>query len=293
MAFLRRIALLLIINFLVMMMISVVFSVLAFFGLQVDGVGRYLVLSIVFGFGGSLLSLWLSKFIAKKSYNVKLINPAAANRRELFAYNAVQKMAEEHGIKTPEVGIYGDSTPNAFATGATKNSALVAFSAGLLDRLSEEELAAVAGHEMSHIIQGDMVTMSLILGVVNTFVMFLSYIIARAIDAALRDKKGRGGLGNIGFRITYNVLESVLMLLAYIPIAAYSRKREYRADKGAAKMVGAQNMISALRAIDMPVEAYSSQKAAASIAMINNKRKISIYATHPSIEDRIKALEKM
>lgn len=290
MAFIRRIGLFLIINFLVMAMLSIVLSLV---GLKVDDVRFILEFSILIGFGGSMISLWLSKYVAKVGYKVKLIDPATASPRELFIYNVVRKMAEDNNIKMPEVGVFNAPSPNAFATGPTKNRALIAFSNSILNSLSEEELAAVAGHEMTHILKGDMVTMSLIMGVVNTFVIAVSYILTIALDSAMRDNKGRGGLGLFGRHYVSRMLYSILFLLASIPINIYSRQREYRADAGAAQMVSPRAMIAALRAIDVPAPAAKQQMAAADIAMINNRRKTSILSTHPSIEDRVKALERM
>ena len=290
MAFLRRTALFLIINFLVVTVLSVILGLL---GISMDEVSLILWFSVIIGFGGSFLSLWMSKTIAKSRYKVKLINPTTASPRELFIYNVVHRMAEDNKIEMPEVGVFNAPSPNAFATGPTRNKALIAFSNSILSSLSDDELAAVAGHEMSHILQGDMVTMSLIMGIVNTFVLALARILALVLDSALRDNKGRGGLGIFGYRAVVYLLQNVLFLLANIPIAAYSRFREYRADAGAAKMVNPQAMIAALRAIDVKAQPATQQVAAADMAMIHNKRKISIYATHPSIEDRIKALEKM
>ena len=144
MSLLRRIGLLLFINFLVMVMVSVVIFVLSYLGFRIDGAGYYLVVSLVFGFGGSFISLWMSKGVAKRRYKVQLIDPNTASGRELFVLNAVRKMASQHQIRMPEVGIFDATSPNAFATGATKNSALVAFSSSLVNSLSEDELAAVA-----------------------------------------------------------------------------------------------------------------------------------------------------
>lgn len=290
MAIIRRTGLFLLINFLVITMLSIILGPL---GLKMDDVSFIVGFCALIGFGGSFFSLWISKAIAKSRYKVKLIDPNTASPRELFIYNVVHRMAEENGIRMPEVGVFKAPSPNAFATGPTKNKALIAFSNSILSSLSEDELAAVAGHEMSHILQGDMVTMSLIMGVVNTFVLALARILAMVLDSALRDNKGRGGLGYFGYRAVVYLLQNVLFLLANIPIAAYSRFREYRADAGAAKMVSPQAMIAALRAIDVSAPAATQRVAEADMAMIHNKRKVSIYSTHPSIEDRVRALERM
>jgi len=200
-------------------------------------------------------------------------------------------MAAERNLKTPEIGIYNSKDANAFATGASQNSALIAFSSTLIDRLSEDELAAVAGHEMSHISNGDMVTMTLLMGVVNTFVMFFARILTVIIDNALRDDRG-GGLGYFGYMLVIMVLQNILMLLANIPIAAYSRWREFKADAGSANLVGAAPMIEALKKIAV---AYVPEKRTDSYALakINNRKRMSLFATHPPIEVRIQRLQEL
>lgn len=288
MSFLKRIGIFLLTNFLVMMAISIVINLL---GLSMEGMWGMLVLCAMFGMGGSFISLLLSKSMAKWGYKIQILKPGVSHPKATFLHSAIESMAAERGIKTPEIGIYNSADANAFATGASANAALVAFSSGLVDRLSEDELAAVAGHELTHITNGDMVTMTLLMGVVNTFVMFFARILSFAIDNALRDNRG-GGLGYFGYMMVVTVLQNVLMLLAYIPISAFSRWREYRADAGAAKLAGAGAMIDALKQIAV---SYAPEKRSDSYALakINNKRRVSLFATHPSIEDRIARLQAM
>lgn len=288
MSFLKRIGIFLLTNFLVMMAISIVINLL---GLSMEGMWGMLVLCAMFGMGGSFISLLLSKSMAKWGYKIQILKPGVSHPKATFLLSAIESMAAERGIKTPEIGIYNSADANAFATGASANGALVAFSSGLVDRLSEDELAAVAGHELTHITNGDMVTMTLLMGVANTFVMFFARILTFAIDNALRDDRG-GGLGYFGYVMVVTILQNVLMLLAYIPISAFSRWREYRADAGAAKLAGAGSMIEALRQISA---AYAPEKRSDSYALakINNKRRVSLFATHPSIEDRIARLQAM
>jgi len=287
---LRRLGIFLLTNALVLTMLSVVMS---FIKVPMDQAWGLLIMCAVFGFGGSLISLWMSKFTVKLAYKVKLIDPNTASGKLGFVVDTIRKMAEYNKIRMPEVGVFPSDAPNAFATGATKNKALIAFSSGLLDSLSEEEIAAVAGHEMTHVIQGDMVTMSLMMGLVNTFVMFLARILAFALDIALRDNRGRGGLGYFGYMLVVIVLQNVLFLLAYIPISYFSRQREYRADAGAAKLVNPLAMISALRAIGGSKQPVPGKATAADMAMINNRRKVSLFSTHPSIEARVERLQRM
>ena len=285
---LKRIGIFLLTNLLVMTAISVIVSLL---GLRMDGLWGLLVICALFGMGGSFISLLISKSMAKWSYKIQLIQPGNSHSKAANLLYAIDGMAREKGIKTPEVGIYQSRDANAFATGSSQNSALIAFSSGIIDRLSDDELAAVAGHELSHITNGDMVTMTLLMGIVNTFVMFFARILAFAIDNALRDNRG-GGLGFFGYIMVVTLLQNGLMLLAYIPISAYSRFREFRADAGAARLTGAIPMIEALKQISL---AYQPDKRTDSyvLAKINNRRRVSLFATHPSIEARIKKLQEM
>jgi heat shock protein HtpX len=286
---LRRIGFYLLINLLVVTMLSVI---LAFVPMPRDQFYALLILCGVFGFAGSFISLALSKFMAMKAYKIQLIDANTANTRLRFVYDTVAAMANQYGIHTPEVGIYPSQDVNAFATGASKNKSLLALSSGMLNMLSEDEIAAVIGHEMTHIIEGDMVSMTLVMGVVNTFVMFGARVVATGIDVALRGDRGRGGLGFIGYYLVVILLQNVLMFLAMIPVSFYSRYREYRADKGAAELTGAGNMIQALEKID---RYYSAEKRQDSFAMakINSKNKASLFATHPSIAERIKRLRNL
>jgi heat shock protein HtpX len=260
-------------------------------GIDTQSYYGLLILCTIFGVTGSFISLWISKFIAKKAYGIKLIDPLKASPKELYLYDSIEKMANSMGLGTPEVGVYQAKEVNAFATGASQNNSLVAFSSALLDTLNEDEIAAVAAHEMSHIKNGDMVTMTLLVGVANTFVMFFARVLAFAIDAASRDNR-RGGLGFMGRWILIILFENVLMLLAYIPISYYSRWREYRADFGAANTTSPRDMINALDKIER-FYTQDQKKDTFAMAKINNHRRVSLYATHPSIEDRIKKLQEL
>lgn len=283
----KRIGIFLVTNFLVMMAISIVVSLL---GLKMDGLWPTLIMCGLFGMGGSFISLLLSKTMAKSGYKVQIIQPGISDPRLARLLDVIDKMAAQRGIKTPEVGIYPSPDSNAFATGASKNSALIAFSSGIVERLSEDELAAVAGHEMTHITSGDMVTTTLLMGVANTFVMFFARLITVLIDNALRGDREGGGLGYFGYMAVVTILQNVLMMLAYIPISAHSRHREYKADAGAAELVNPGAMIEALKGI---AGGYVPQKRSDSFALakINNFRRVSLFATHPSIEDRIARLQ--
>lgn len=286
---LKRIAFFLMLNALVITMLSIILS---FVRLPQDQVYSLLIICVLFGFTGSIISLLASKKVAKMSYKIQLINPQTASGKALMIYETIRDMAAHKGIKMPEVGIYPSKDVNAFATGASKNSSLIAFSSAMLEALSEDEIAAVAGHEMTHILQGDMVSMTLIMGLVNTFVMFLARIVAFALDMAMRDNRGRGGLGYFGYYMVVILLQNVLMLLAMIPTSYYSRYREYRADKGAAELTNPAQMIHALEKID---RFYYPEPQGQSFAMakINNRKKTSIFATHPPIANRISRLKDL
>lgn len=286
---LKRIGFYLLLNLLVVSMLTII---LAFVPMPESQMYTLLIFCVIFGFAGSLISLALSKFIAKKAYKIQLIDAGVQNPHARFVYNAVAALAREAGVKTPEVGIYPSKDVNAFATGASRNRSLIAFSSELLQVLSEEEIAAVAAHEMTHIAEGDMVSMTLVMGLINTFVMFGARIVATILDSALRDNRGKGGLGFFGYYLMVILLQNVLMFLAMIPASYYSRYREYRADRGAAELTNPADMISALEQID---RYYSTEKRQDSFAMakINSKRKASLFATHPSVTDRIERLRNL
>jgi len=286
----KRIGLFLVTNLLVIFVITVVGSIIGVDFTQGGYLGL-LILCLVFGMTGAFISLWMSKWIAKKVYKIKLIDPRTANGRELFIYETIRQMAEYQRMPMPEVGIYDKPEVNAFATGASRNRSLIAFSRGLVNQLTDDELASVAGHELSHIQNGDMVTMTLLTGIANTFVMFFARVLAIAIAAALRSNDRRGGLGFMGYWLLVILLENVLMLLAYIPICYFSRWREYRADNGAARLTSPQAMINALLRIESAHQ-QTTVKDSFAMAKINNQRKASLYSTHPSILDRVKRLQE-
>jgi heat shock protein HtpX len=245
--------------------------------------------SAVMGFTGAFISLLISKPMAKWSTGAQVID-SPQNDTERWLVETVHKFADKGGIGRPEVAIY-EGEPNAFATGAFKNSALVAVSTGLLQNMTQEEVEAVLAHEVAHIQNGDMVTMTLIQGVVNTFVVFLSRVIGYFVDkVVLRSEGDRPG---IGYFITTIVLDIVFGVLASIIVAWFSRQREYRADAGAAALMGRkQPMINALARLG-GVESGELPKAIAA-AGINNKGGImALFSSHPPIEDRIRALQEL
>jgi len=286
----KRIVLFVLTNVLVVVVLGIVASLL--------GVNRYLTgtglnlgallgFALVFGFGGAIISLLISKPVAKWSSGVRVINQPA-NADEAWIVDTVRKLSERAGIGMPEVGIF-EGAPNAFATGAFRNSALVAVSTGLLQGMNHEEIEAVIGHEISHVANGDMVTMTLIQGVMNTFVVFLSRVIGYAVDSFLRKGDDRSSGPGIGYYISTIVLDIVLGFAAAIVVAWFSRHREFRADAGSAQLLGRkQPMINALARLGgmQPGELPKSVAAFGITGGIGQ-----LFSTHPPLEERIAALQ--
>ena len=292
----KRVALLILTNIAIIFMLGIVLNVVSLLtglnfgqmaGADLD-VTALFVFSLVIGFSGAIISLLMSKSTAKMSMGVQLINTEnPAPGLESWLVSTVRSHAEKVGVAMPEVGIY-EGEPNAFATGAFKNSALVAVSTGLLRLMNKKEVEAVLAHEMTHVSNGDMVTLTLIQGVVNTFVVFISRIVGWVIDRnVLRNEDDRPGMG---YFITSMVMDLVLGLLAGMVVAAFSRYREYRADAGAKQIMGSpEPMIEALQRLGTmkPAELPASMKGMGVSGGIG-----SLFASHPSIEDRIKALRE-
>ena len=251
--------------------------------------GALAVFSLVMGFGGATISLLMSKTMAKMSTGARVISqPQTAD--EAWIVKTVQKFAEKAGIGMPEVAIY-EGEPNAFATGAFKNSALVAVSTGLLQNMTREEVEAVIGHEVAHVANGDMVTMTLIQGVMNTFVVFFSRIIGYAVDSFLRRGDSENSGPGIGYMVTTIVMDIILGFLAAIIVAWFSRQREFRADAGAAQLMGRkQPMINALARLGglTPGELPPTMQAMGIAGGLGK-----LFSTHPPMEERIAALQKL
>jgi heat shock protein HtpX len=288
----KRIILFVLTNLAVVLVLGVVASLL--------GVNRYLTanglnlgallgFALVMGFGGAIISLLISKPMAKWTTSGMQIIEQPRNADEAWIVDTVRKFADKAGIGMPEVGIF-EGAPNAFATGAFKNSALVAVSTGLLQGMTREEIEAVIGHEVAHIANGDMVTMTLIQGVMNTFVVFLSRVIGYAVDSFLRKGDDRENSGpGIGYYISTIVLDIVLGFAAAIIVAWFSRQREFRADAGAAQLMGRkQPMMNALARLGgmTPGELPKSVAAFGITGGIGQ-----LFSTHPPIEERIAALQ--
>ncbi len=286
----KRIVLFVLTNLAVVVVLGVVASLL--------GVNRYLTanglnlgallgFALIMGFGGAIISLLISKPVAKWSSGVQVID-GTGSADERWIVETVRRFADKAGIGMPEVGIFpGD--PNAFATGAFKNSALVAVSTGLLQNMTREEVEAVIGHEVAHIANGDMVTMTLIQGVMNTFVVFLSRVIGYAVDSFLRRGDNENSGPGIGYWVTTIVLDIVLGFLAAIIVAWFSRQREFRADAGAAQLMGRkQPMINALARLG-GLHTAELPKSVAAFGIAGGIGQL--FSTHPPIEQRIAALQ--
>jgi heat shock protein HtpX len=286
----KRIGLFLLTNMAVMLVLSIAVNVLGLNRwLTANGLNLPMLLGFaaVMGFGGALVSLFLSKTMAKASTGAQIINDSPDATHQ-WLVTTVQRFATQAGIQMPEVAVY-EGAPNAFATGAFKNSALVAVSTGLLQSMNRQEVEAVIGHEVAHVANGDMVTMTLIQGVMNTFVVFLSRVIGYAVDSFLRRGDDRGGPG-IGYMITTVILDMVLGVLAAIIVAWFSRQREFRADRGAAQMMGnPQPMMHALARLG-GLEPGALPKAVANMGIGSKSGVMRLFSSHPPIEERIEAL---
>ena len=288
----KRIFLLVTTNIAIMVVLSIVVSV---FGLD-----RYLTrngldlqallaFSAVLGFGGAFISLLISKWMAKAAMGVRVINEPR-NETEHWLLNTVRSQAQTAGIGMPEVGVFDSPDPNAFATGASKNHALVAVSTGLLNNMRRDEVEAVLGHEVSHVANGDMVTLTLIQGVMNTFVYFLARVIGFVVDRViLKNERGAG----IGYMFTVIAAQVVLGILAGMIVAWFSRRREFRADAGGARLAGTASMVGALEALKRAVQsptALPEKMQAFGIRSGPTAGWQQLFMSHPPLEERIAAL---
>ena len=287
----KRILLFLATNVAIMLVLGITASLLGvnhYLTARGLNLGALLAFAGLMGFGGAFISLWLSKPIAKWTTGARVIEQPS-NPTERWLLDTVARQAQKAGIAMPEVAVY-EGAPNAFATGATKNASLVAVSTGLLQSMTHDEVEAVLAHEVAHIANGDMVTLTLIQGVVNTFVIFLARVVAYAVDQFLRrdgDERGPG----IAFTVTSVVCDLLFGLVASIIVAWFSRQREYRADRGAAQIMGTPRpMIAALQRLggidhaDLPKNLAASGIAGGGV--------LALFSSHPSCEDRIAALQQ-
>jgi heat shock protein HtpX len=288
-----RIILFLATNLAVVLVASITLSLLGVGSYHTQGgglaMGNLLAFCLVFGMVGSFVSLFLSKWMAKRSMNVQIIDQPH-NAGEQWLVSTVQELANKAGIGMPEVGIFPSASPNAFATGWNRNNALVAVSTGLLQRMDKEQVKAVLGHEIGHVANGDMITLTLIQGVVNAFVMFFARIIGNFVDKAVfKNENGPG----IAFYVTTMIAEVVLGILASTIVAWFSRRREFRADQAGAELVSPAAMVSALAALQQTYEQPSELNGELVAFGIGGEGKFSaLFSTHPPLEVRINALRE-
>jgi heat shock protein HtpX len=290
----KRILLFLATNLAIVVLLGIVFRLVGFEGiLDAQGVdldlGALLVFAAIVGFTGSLFSLAISKWSAKRMMGVRVIEQPS-NSAESWLVNTVRQQAQLAGIGMPEVGVFDSPQPNAFATGARRDAALVAVSTGLLATMSQKEAEAVLGHEVSHVANGDMVTLALIQGVVNTFVLFLSRLVGYWVDrVVLRNERGHG----IGFFVTTLVAQVVFGIAASVIVMWFSRQREFRADAGGARLAGREKMIAALDRLRRVSDPQPLPDAMAAFGISGRSTGIArLFMTHPPLEERIERLRQ-
>ena len=290
----KRIFFFIITNIAILLVLSIFLSLLGFTGiLQSNGIdldyNSLMLFSLVFGMGGSFISLYMSKWMAKSLAGVKVIK-SPSNQFESWYVQVVERQSETLGIRVPEIGIFNSPSPNAFATGSSKNNSLVALSTGLVESMNKDEIEAVIGHEMSHVANGDMVTLSLIQGIINAFVIFFSRVIGHFVDRViLKNERGYG----IGYFFTVIFAQVILGILASTIVCWFSRRREFRADFGGAQLTSKEAMISSLRTLEkMSAAKLPDQMLAFGISNQGNSQTLrKLFSTHPPIRERIHALE--
>jgi heat shock protein HtpX len=291
----KRITLLVLTNFAIVLALGLIFGLLSALGVfnvagGLHGYGPLLGMAAFFGFGGSLVSLAISKWIAKWTTGAQVID-APRNDTERWLLDTVARHANRVGIKMPEVAVYDAPDMNAFATGATRNSSLVAVSSGLLQQMERSEVDAVLGHEIAHVANGDMVTLTLIQGVLNTFVIFFSEIIGRVVDSAMRGRDDERGGPGVGYWVTTMLARVVLGIFALLIVNWFSRYREFRADEGGASLAGRDKMVSALRRLGRSEESHLPEAVAAFGITPRGSRWGALFSSHPPIAERIARLQ--
>lgn len=298
MNFIKRIFLFVLINILVVFTITTLLSVfnvgpyLNAHGLNINNLAIF---CLLWGFTGAIISLFLSKSLAKWMMKVEIIEESENNENLKFVFDSVKKISLEAGLDNmPEVGIYRSEEINAFATGPSKNRSLIALSSGLINRMTKEEIEGIIGHEISHITNGDMITMTLLQGVINAFVMFLARILAFALTS---NKKSRSSNTSGHYFFVY-IFQIIFMILGSLVIAFFSRKREYRADENSARLLGKEKMIKALSSLKTfyDIKDLKKEKLAFQALKISNNSKrglLNLFSTHPALDDRIQRLKDL
>jgi heat shock protein HtpX len=295
----KRIFLFLATNILIMVAITIVVSILGWFfpGLQRGGMGGLLAMCLIWGMVGSFVSLQLSRWLAKRSLGIQLVDGATGDSDLDWLHATVARLSKDAALPMPEVGFYDSTEVNAFATGPSKSRSLVAVSTGLLRTMNRGEIEGVLGHELTHVGNGDMVTMALLQGVVNAFVMFLAHIIGWAAGRALsgrdrEDDRGPSGMEWMVQMVVTMFMQVVLGILASMVTSWFSRRREFKADAGGAYLAGREKMIAALRKLQGVREALDPRAGELATMKINGKSWMSAFSTHPPLEKRIEALER-
>ena len=288
----KRIFLLVVTNFAILLVLSVTMQLLGVDRMLVQGSGlnlnALLVMAAIFGFGGAFISLLISKWMARMATGARVIE-VPSNMTERWLVDTVKRQAERAGIGMPEVAVYDSPEINAFATGWNRNNALVAVSTGLLNNMTQDEAEAVLGHEMSHVANGDMVTLTLIQGVVNTFVIFLSRVVGFVVDRVLlKNERGQG----VGFFVATFVAQIVLGVLASMIVAWFSRQREFRADAGGADLAGRNKMIAALERLKMNHEQSQLPAQMSAFGISGGGGFMRLLMSHPPLDQRITALRE-
>ena len=291
----KRISLFILTNLAILVALNVVLGLLAALGVfdaaqLLGNYGPLMVFSLVAGFAGSFISLLASKWIAKWTTGAKVIG-TPSNEAERWLVDTVARHANRVGIKMPEVAVYDSPEMNAFATGPSRNNSLVAVSTGLLQQMQRNEIDAVLGHEVAHVANGDMVTLTLLQGILNTFVIFFSEIVGRLIDSAMRGRDDRGGPG-IGYWVTTILARIVFGMFAAVIVAWFSRRREFRADEGGASLAGRDSMVSALRRLGRSEESHLPDAVAAFGITPRVSRFGALFSSHPPIPVRIARLQQ-
>lgn len=301
MAVLKRVFLFLVINFLVLTTISIILNLLhirPYFEAYGLNLRSLLIFCLIWGMVGALISLALSRKMAKWMLGVEVIREDTRNAEMRSLLSMVKSLSDEAGLPMPEVGIYHSPEVNAFATGPTKKRSLVAVSSGLLQKMKENEIKGVLGHEISHIANGDMVTMTLLQGIINAFVMFLARVLAYVVSGFGKNQERNSNSSYFSYMLLVYLFEIVFMILGSLVIAAYSRHREFKADLGGAQLAGKEKMISALQALKALHEIRDprAEKSSLQAFKISTPKKggfLSLFATHPPIEDRIEKLRQV
>ena len=291
----KRVFLFLATNLAILLVLSIAMAVLQSFGILdfAGQQGTLLIFCLIYGFGASFVSLWISRWIAKRSMGVKLVDGATGNADADWLYNTVGNLARQANLPMPEVGVYNAPEVNAFATGPSKKRSLVAVSTGLLRQMNRTEIEGVLAHEISHIANGDMVTMTLIQGVVNAFVLYLSHVVAGIVRNFLSGDRDRGGFGGgLMYYAVYFAAQMLFGIVGSMITAWFSRGREFRADAGAAHLAGTGSMIAALRSLQhAPAPVDTQNRELATLKIAGGKSLMHLLATHPPLEVRIARLE--